>query len=295
MKRGLQKGNGMLEGIVILAVILTIILISPKNKSGSSFTSNTASYSRGASPVSISAGNASSVYQPYSEYITINNRSRDSVNITGWQLKNGKGERAYDVGGTLRQFSSDVATIGQAAPFVSPYGYNVFQDVILKSGETAVVTSGLVGSQSPYRIVSFKENMCSGYLEDLSEYAFIPPLSRTCVRPSDEPGVSGLDTACRKFIGRMASCHKPEFDTRDRDGEICSSCADGELLSSACIAFIKNHFNYTSCIANHSSDQKFSGKIWRIFLGRGWEMWAKDYETINLFDQSGKLVESISY
>ena len=305
----MKNGNGTLEGIVILAVLLVIILIMPKgapdsttapNSSGNTsssegnVTSTNSSYAR---DISLGTGNAAYVQQPYEEYVTIDNRGREPIDIANWQLKNGKDKRAYDLGGDLRYFPADTAKIGQAVPFVSPSGLNQFQNVVLKPSETAIITTGKVGSQLPYNIVSFKENVCSGYLGELPEYTFTPPLTRNCPRPENEPGVSALDTECRRFIEGMPSCRTPEFNTRDSEGDICYNCVDSRLLSSACVAFIKNHFNYGSCIANHANDLDFSSQTqtWRIFLGRGWEMWAKEYETIELFDQFGRLVNSRAY
>ena len=308
MKRNFQVGNSTTEGIMILAVLLVIILIMPKGNSDSTANSLNSSKNTNsggenivstnspyAQDISLGAGNASYAYQPYEEYITINNRGRESVDITNWQLRNSKDKRAYDFSGNLQYFPADTAIIGQAAFFVSPSGLNKFQNIVLKPSETAMVTTGLVGSQLPYRIVSFKENICSGFLEDLPKYTFTPSLTRNCPRPENEPGVSALDTECRRFIERMSSCRTPKFNTRDSEGNICSNCVDGKPLASSCVAFIKSHFNYSSCIANHANDSNFSGRTWRIFLGRGWEMWAKDYETIKLFDQFGRLVDERSY
>ncbi|MDP3763960.1 MAG: hypothetical protein Q8Q92_05015 [bacterium] len=306
----MEKGNGTLEGVIILAVLLVIILAAPKgnsnpaanpfspsisNVSNSNQENTAAPDSPYARNVSLGGGNATYVYQTYEEYVTIDNSGNDPVNITNWQLKNGKDKRAYDLGGTLRYFPRDSATIGQAVLFISPSGRNTFQNVVLKSGETAIITTGQVGSQLPYKIVSFKENTCSGYLEDLMEYDFTPPLTRRCLQPADEPGVNVLDIECRRFIERMSSCRTPKFDTRDRDGEICQGCVDGTPLSGSCVAFIKSHFNYNFCIANHANDPNFSGQTWRIFLGRGWEMWVSEYETIGLYDQLGRLVDYRNY
>ena len=302
-----NTGNSTGEGIAILAVILVIIILMPKgtpnpassssqtgtsNSSGISITTPNSSYAR---DISLGTGNAAYVYQPYEEYITIRNGGRNPIDITNWQLKNGKDKRAYDRGGSLQYFSADIAIIPRAALFVSPYGYNTLQNVVLQSGEQAIITTGQIGNQSPYKIVSFKENICSGYLENMSDYKFTPPLTRDCPRPRDELGVNGLDIECRKFIERMSSCHTPKFDTRDQEGDICTNCIDGKPLSSSCVAFAKSHFNYNSCIANHVGDTDFSGRTWRIFLGKDWEMWAKDYETIELFDQLGRLVEHREY
>ena len=305
--------NSTAEGVVILVILIVVMIVTLMGDSNStespSHTSNSsANTSLGggetvstnspyARDISIGTGNAAYTYQSYEEYITIYNRGREPIDITNWQLKNGKDKRAYDLGGDLRYFPADTAKIGQAVLFVSPSGLNQFQNVVLKPSETAIITTGKIGPQSPYNIVSFKENVCSGYLEELPEYAFTPPLTRNCPRPENEPGVSALDTECRRFIERMSSCHTPEFDTRDSEGNICYNCVDSKLLSSACVAFIKNHFHYGSCIANHANDPDFFSQIqtWRIFLGRGWEMWAKEYETIELFDQLGRLVDNRSY
>src|SRR3989344_2484683 len=302
-----MKDNDTLLGIVILVVLIIIMIITPKGSkspvtstpqdntqdaSGEKIISPTSPYKQS---VSLGTGNASYSYQAYEEYITLDNTGNESIDITNWKLKNGKGERAYSTGGDLRYFTSDIAIIGQATLFVSPTGNNIFQNIVLKGNERAVITTGSIGSQLPYKIVSFKENICSGYLEDLPEYTFIPPLSNDCPRPRNEPGVSALDTECRTFIESMSSCRTPKFDTKDSDGEICHSCVNNVLLSSACVSFIKNHFNYASCIYNHKNDTDFSGHTWRIFLGRGWEMWAEKYETIELFDKSGKLVSHITY
>lgn len=297
-----------MEGVIILVILFIVVLVLPKgspNPNETSIGNNTPNVGNEITPstpessyardISLGTGNAAYAYQTYEEYITINNRGRESINITNWQLKNGKDKRAYDLGSGLQYFPADVAVIPRAALFISPTGSNIFQDVILQSGEKAIITTGNMGSQLPYKITSFKENICSGYLEDMDEYAFTPSLGRQCPRPANEPEVSGLDTECQRFIGRMGSCHIPEFDTRDSEGNICSNCVDKKMLSSSCVAFIKSHFSYKGCIANHAGDSNFSGKTWRIFLGKGWEMWAKEYETISLFDNLGQLVDQRAY
>jgi len=297
-----------MEGVIILAVLIVIMFITPKGNPNSianpsNISKNTNSNGNNTiitnssvtQDIYLSIGNASYTYQPYEEYISIYNGGRESINITNWQLKNNKDKRAYDLGNGLRYFPADIAKISQATLFISPSGLNKLQDIILKPNETAIITTGSIGSQLPYKIVSFKENICSGYLENLSEYAFTPALTRNCPRPADELGVNALDTECRKFIEGMSSCRTPKFNTKDREGEICYNCVDSKLLSISCVAFIKNHFNYGSCIANHANDSNFSGRTWRIFLGKGWEMWADRYETISLLDQFGKLITEESY
>ena len=316
-----MKESSMMEGVAILAVLIVITLIVPNvlpkgsttqearinsseskisnNVSGVTLTAVNQTYSAPHLPysrvISLGLGNARYAYQPYQEYVTITNKGKTPIDITGWQLKNGKDKRGYELGGRLQNFSSDIAIIPQGTLVISPRGPSLMQNVILQRGEKAIVTTGRIANQSPYNIVSFKENMCSGYLGDLETYTFTPRLSRDCPRPADEPGVSSLTTECRKFIERMSPCRQPEFETRDKDGEICINCVNGKLLSSSCVAFIKDHFNYGSCVSHHKNDPDFSSRTWRIFLGKGWEMWAQKYETMELFDSVGGLVDSYEY
>lgn len=313
MRSTLNRGSSNLVGIVIIIFIIVVIItsresagspglgwkvgtgstyISKPSSSNFSSASNTASATNA---VTVSTGNAAYSYQPYEEYITLSNRSRTPVNITGWQLRNGKDKRPYYSGSTLQRLSADVAIIPQATLILSPSGKSLNQDVILQSNEKAIVTTGSFGNRLPYAITSFKENMCTGYLEALPDYAFNPSLSRGCPRPAQEPGIENMDIACRKVIESIASCETPKIGERMSDGEYCADCYKGKILPSVCRAFIKEHFNYQGCLVNHQSNPKFSGNTWRLFLGRGWEMWAKEYESIELFDRFGQLVNYQSY
>ncbi len=244
--------------------------------------------------LSIGTGNASYTYQPYEEYITLYNQSRSSVDITGWQLKNGKDKRPYYSGSTLQRFSADVAIIPQATRLLAPTGNSVMQDVVLKPDEQAVVTTGAVTNRSPFTVTSFKENMCTGYIEALPDYSFTPSLSRNCPSPSKEPGIENLERSCRELVESLSGCETPQIGERVNN-EYCADCYRGKLLSSNCKAYLKEHFSYQGCLINHRNDQNFEGNTWRIFLGRGWEMWADKYESIELFDRFGQLVNYQNY
>ncbi len=315
MKRQFDKGDATLDGLfaaVILGFIILAFIIpgkSPKSLTDSpgsdsglyggeteyQYNLDLTKDSPYARSVSIGTGNASRAYQPYEEYITVENRGNESVNITGWMLSNAKNERAYESGGNLQRFAADTAKIPRAVTFISPSGTNTVTDIILKNGESAVLTTGSMGQKTPYVITSFKENICSGYLGSSDDYTFTPSLARNCPRPLTEPGATSLDSSCRNFISRMQSCHSPKFDRLDSKGEDCSTCVDGVRLSSSCFAFVKSHYSYAGCIANHESDPNFFGNTWRVFLGQGWPMWDDEHEVIKLFDSSGQLVDYKAY
>jgi len=243
MSKKLQAGEGTMEGIIILAVILIIVISMPKNPSQTASVSPGSIFYTGNSPIpgtgstggpviksapqaqyiSLGTGNAAYSYQPYEEYVTIENYGREPVNITGWQLKNGKDKRAYYQGGMLQRFSADVAVVPQAARLLSPTGQNILGDVILAQGESAVVTTGSVNVQSPYKITSFKENSCTGYLEKLPDYAFTPPLSQNCPWPSKEPGIENLPPECRDIISTISSCQTPVLNHGTSTGNLATT------------------------------------------------------------------------
>ncbi len=293
-----MKSSSNLDAFLIIAFLVFVMLVSPpqdSNKKESGFGLSTVSRSsilnkdsqaEGSHRISISAGNAPYKYQSYQEYIILDNWGENSVDVTGWQLKNGKDKRVYRVGTGLQRFSADVAIIPRTSS----------GDIILGKGERAIVTSGAIAVKTPYKIESFKENICTGYIEALPDYAFEPPLMQNCPDPEDELGVENLERECRLYVERLSPCRTPLFNQKDQYGYRCENCTErGQILSESCAAFVKEHFNYNGCLKYHGNDENFSGRTWRIFLGRGWEMWAEDYETIELFDRFGNLVASQSY
>src|SRR3989344_5972079 len=297
MNHSRQKGSAVASGILILAVIAFIYFITPAKDRGAIVDSNRDSFlsdsydsrsNADISPgttyetehISLGSGNAGYAYQPYEEYITIDNNGAKAVNISGWQLRNGKDKRAFYSGGMLQRFSADVAVLPR---------------IILGPGERAVITTGRIGVQTPYKIENFRENICTGYIEGHPDYAFTPPLSQNCPRPSEEPGIENLDRECRDFINTLSYCRMPVFENKDYNGEECSTCINGKRLGSVCTTFVKERYNYDGCLAYHGNDPKFALKTWRIFLGRGWEMWADKYETIELYNSLGQLVDYENY
>ncbi len=264
--------------------------------STSNISQGSASESATPSSISISSGNAAYAYQPYEEYIELSNWGNKAVNITGWQLKNGKDARAYNYGSGLQRFSADLAIIPQATLKLAASGNSVDQDIVLQPGDRAIVTTGKVGVTSPYRVTSFKENICTGYIENSDDYAFNPPLQASCPRPGLEAGLTNLEPACRTFVEGLSSCRTPDLTERDQAGKDCKNCVNKTPVSSQCKAFITTHFTYQGCLAFHGSDKNFSDtRTWRIYLGRSWEMWAENYESIELFDTKGNLMSAQSY
>jgi hypothetical protein len=319
MEKTLEKGS-MVEGLLALLALSIMIfaILIPKsarldltgwpdafqfgNTPGTSYykgsqsqdsagqTSSTAT----ADAIYLSTGNARYVSDPMSEYVTVENRGAVPLNITGWRLENGKSLRSYTFGSQSVHYASDVGLIPQGTKIISPRGGSALEDIILKPNEKAVIVSGGPGNLSGPQVVSFKENSCTGYLAE--DYSFPTGIEKSCIYPSQEPGLSSLDSSCKRYVESMRSCHTPKYDGVKYNRERCIGCVDGtEGLSSSCTAFIKSRFSYEGCLANHQGDQNFEGRIWYVYLYRPWEMWADRDEVVSLYDSTGKLINKIEY
>lgn len=121
--------------------------------------------------ISLSTGNATYENEPGDEYLVIENRGNSLINITGWKFTNNKGERT--------RYPSDTATIPQGIGYISPSGFHAPQNIILRPGDQAIITTGGPGQRAPYAITSFKENKCSGLIAEIRGYQFTPPLARS--------------------------------------------------------------------------------------------------------------------
>lgn len=325
MRAKLQKGSLTEILLVILGVIVVIFVLIGKSgvpgtntpfltlgannnnfdNSGSPSTDNSSLNASLPTPtrtspyagkIHLGSGNAAYEIQPSQEYITVENDSATPIDITGWKISNGAGLRTYPVGGNQETFASDVVTIPQGSALIS--SVSNLQDIVLKPNESAALTTGSIGTSYPYKITTFKENECTGYLtqQNIYSYSFSPSLEKSCVAPRNEPGSNGLDLTCQNFIAGMQSCHTPKYNTVDSQGNTCSGCVDGNSgLSNACVAYLQTHFSYDSCLANHENDPNFYGTVWHVYLGRSFELWAANHELITLYDSSGKVVDYLSY
>ncbi len=255
--------------------------------------------------VTITAGNARTNNQPAEEYIVIkaSSRLKEPVTITGWLLQNGAGSRLYDQNGKV--------VTGQMRIVQIPSGIYRFTDsrndpvtpIVLRPGEQAVVTTGQprpIKADLKNIDGSFRTNKCTGYIEQLPRYNFIPALPKTCPNPDDELGLTALSDDCQSFVTkRIATCHTPVFsDYKTIKGEReQGKFVDGfDGLSGTCRNYIERHFSFKGCLQFHGNDPDFYAKSqWRIYLGQTWELWESRKETISLYDSQGRLVDQIKY
>jgi hypothetical protein len=156
--------------------------------------------------------------------------------------------------------------------------------VILQKGDRAYLTKGF----SPIGI-SFRTNKCTGYFEE--NRTFYPSLPTECPRASDEklPTFSSdLDRndECLDLIDRIGAC-------TTKGGEFIRDLPD--TVTQSCKTYITTQVNYNSCVANHFSDSDFPGREYRIFFNKFGPLWRTAHDKINLLDESGLVVDTVSW
>ncbi len=194
--------------------------------------------------------------------VSLSASAKTSVSMGGWKLMNEKGTSVVFPQGT------EVASAGRV---------NTLAPITLKPGDRAIVSTG----RSPVG-VSFRENLCTGYLEENQN--FRPALSMNCPAPSEEFDrfYDGDDaSACETFVGSISYC-AAETDVPSSVGSECES-------------FVEDHLDYNGCVAAHAKDKDFADDTWRVFLGLRSELWSDDSGTITLIDSDSNVIDSVSY
>ena len=156
--------------------------------------------------------------------------------------------------------------------------------VILQQNDRVILTKGF----SPIGI-SFRTNKCTGYFEE--NRTFNPNLPMNCPLARDEklPNFSDVydrNNECIKVIDQIGRC-------TTKGSSFIRYLPD--TISSACKNYITTQINYNSCVAKYFSNTDFPGNEYRIFLNKFGPLWRTTHDTINLHDENGLIVDSISY
>lgn len=214
--------------------------------------------------VSLSYVNRST--SPAQEYVTIRaNNNKDPILVTGWTLKS--------------LSTNNQVTIPKATYLFFTGMVNTEDPLYLSSGETLYLVTGISPNGA-----SFKVNKCSGYLGQFQ--TFVPYLYTNCPAPRYEDASSipkiVINDACLDYIESMAQCRIQTDPTPVNWSQECTN-------------FIYNKINYPSCIKTHKEDKDFYLKEWRVYLKRSESIWKDRRETIVLYDNEGKIVDTLKY
>lgn len=232
------------------------------NGQGGALTAEASPY---ASDVSLSKGTATNA-DKNKEYlvVSISKKASRSFTVSGWVLES--------------RLSRTKVALGSAAPILFLGQINSALPITAGPGSSIYAVTGRAPNGSSFRI-----NKCIGYLEQYQDYA--PKLDMECPAPEDEALLrpSKVSSAeCVDFIERLDSC---ELYTGDIPSNVGAACRD----------FIQNDLTYAGCLTLHRSDPDFFSNEWRVFLARDQELWNDSHDQILLWDENGKLIDSITY
>ena len=216
--------------------------------------------------VTLGDGDATSD-DPSTEYLELSasGNNVEPLAVSGWSLQSAAtGQRVYIPQGTA---TLTVGAVNQSLP------------IYLEPGESAIVITG----NSPVGI-SFKENLCTGYLGQTQR--FTPELESACPYGSEilqqtEANIRTYGASCFDYLRSLQRCAQAPEASSD--------------ITSACRALAANALTYNGCVNGYRTVPNFSLPRWRIFLGRGQELWGNAHDVIRLLDQNERTVDVLTY
>lgn len=220
---------------------------------------------------------------PYAKYVVLeegNARSGSDSEYLIIRVLSGAAKPVVMTGWKLESTATGLsASIPQAATLPFLGGVNSPSPVSMGPNQTAYVVTG----RSPNG-TSFRTNSCTGYFEQFQN--FTPALRLECPSPTEEsekfftPG--SLTDECYDIVRTLPRC------------TLVVQSIPGSA-GAACEQFVSSMLSYNGCINAHKNDAKFYKDDWYLFLGRDQELWRSRSERIRLVDESGKVVDVVSY
>ncbi len=214
------------------------------------------------------SGNGATAADPANQYVEIeaSESNTSPIDIAGWSLQSAaSGEQVY---------------LPEAASIFVEGIVNTVDPVYLDPGGSAIITTGItpVGT-------SFRENMCTGYLEQLQ--TFTPELTNNCPNPSEAlpetPGnLQTYGSTCFEYLNNLAQCYFP--------GNSLPSD-----LTPACQAFVENTMSYDGCVNSYQNSKSFASPVWRLYLNMSTDLWNSGHDVLRLLDNEGRVVDVLTY
>lgn len=204
------------------------------------------------------------------EYVVIQADQQNTVKValTGLTLKSMITGAEYKIGEGSELYYRNVLNAGNA--------------IFLAPGDMAYINTG----NSPVG-VSFKENLCTGYLEQYQK--FNPTLQRSCPRIYLEglpERPNALSDDCLDYIQRYQTCNVIK---------VSEETTVTNKYGRECFSFIQKTADYNFCVNKHQGDKDFVKKTWRVYLGKSQHIWRIKREWIRLSDPEGKVVAEFTY
>lgn len=205
---------------------------------------------------------------PDEEYVTIaaGHSNTAPMDITGWSLQS--------------VLTGKIYLFPKASPLFVAGAVNAGSSVLLNPGATAIITSG----SSPLGI-SFRENMCSGYLAQFQR--FTPDIERLCPDPRDAlpqtpENLRAYRASCFTYVQTIPRCRFPAGDPPPN-------------VSPQCANFARNTYTYNGCVQQYQNRVDFYQDTWRLYLGSSRPLWNSEHDIVRLLDAHGRTVDILKY
>lgn len=202
---------------------------------------------------------------PNKEYVAIrvSSKATTTIPVTGWRVSS--------------NYSAFAVYIPKASYLFFAGMPNSEENVYLNAKDTLYVITG----HSPIG-VGFRSNKCTGYLDQFQ--TFTPYLKDNCPLPENIAtqyiNDNLVNEACLRYIDSLRRC---EISTKNIPLNWTSECKN----------FISEKINYPYCINQHKNDSDFYENEWRVYLKRSDSIWTARRQTITLYDNEGKIVDTI--
>ncbi|KKQ81591.1 MAG: hypothetical protein UT05_C0012G0002 [Parcubacteria group bacterium GW2011_GWF2_38_76] len=163
--------------------------------------------------------------------------------------------------------------------FKIPKGYelpgltsSIEGNIILRPGDRATI---YVGSQE--RKMNFRENLCTGYFDQFSD--FNGKLTHSCPK-IDISKMLIFSANCFNVLNAIPKCRM--FDSKN-------------IVENECNEFATTHYSYVGCVNDFKTRTDFYSKKWLVWMQRGIEFFRNDRGLVILKDTEGKTVSEYQY
>ena len=283
-------------GMVMWALLANVIYVSTRSKSllpvNPSAVSPIASLGISGNPPQIEAKDLGELSPAYGKI----NISKDNSYLRGdnsddeyiYVIANIHNKEPIKLSGMILHslVSNQMAMIPKGVETFVLGQVNIEKDIYLAPGEVAILHSG----KSPAG-VSFKSNMCSGFLNDLWENSSVRFSTAWCPRPelilpNTVSNIKKYGDSCMDAVQELSRCE-----------HFLNKNPYYKKVSPLCRQTLSNEMTYNACVKKYKNSKNFHypGAVWHIFLNREKKLWKNRYEVIRLMDQDGKTVSAVSF
>jgi len=186
----------------------------------------------------------------------------EEINLTGWRIEGELG--GFDIPLGIEEVPVAV-------------NFTPLDHITIHRGDTVYLSA----EKSPFgKKVSFKPNICMGYLKQY--YTFPLSVPSSCPDKPTERELRYFRVECQDFILHdinFSSCTVPSHANN------AAVATDSE-----CLSYIENHFNYRACSILHKNDSDYLKNTWHVYMET--DFTRDRHDTLKLLDKDRRIVDT---